>query len=248
MGVSDSLVWLEGVTRGSPSYSTYLNVSNSGCSLWPHVSVGAVGASLTLENYLYSPEAYRVTLLDGEGLGQVLYADTAGITVRVSGLTMQRGSSNSLYFRNARLLLEDSTVISTTAHYAVYLYDSDGGLNVRELIPVSPQGVPLMDARAVRSELLRAADLLARGDSWGHNTHTVHNTVGQRSRVVFEALRDRLVEAGMLYPPRQGASLEWTEAGLRTIKAAQNDELCLSLFSGPLEQSQRQGRSGGGEQ
>ncbi len=66
LGVSDSLVWLEGVTRGSPNYSTFLTISNSGCSLWPHVSTGAVGTTLTLENYLYSPEAYRVTLLDGE--------------------------------------------------------------------------------------------------------------------------------------------------------------------------------------
>lgn len=66
MGLGDSVVWLEGVSSGSPNYTTFLTISNSGCSLWPHVTVAGTGTTLTLENYLYGPEAYRVTRLDGE--------------------------------------------------------------------------------------------------------------------------------------------------------------------------------------
>jgi len=67
MGLADAAVWIEGVDKGSSNYVTFLSVSNSGCSLWPHVSVAGVGTTMTVENYLYSPEALRVTLLDGEG-------------------------------------------------------------------------------------------------------------------------------------------------------------------------------------
>ncbi len=63
-GVPDALVWLEGVSSGMSTYATSVSLSNGGCSLWPHVSVAGVGSTLTVENYLYSPEVLRITLLD----------------------------------------------------------------------------------------------------------------------------------------------------------------------------------------
>ncbi|MCP4309155.1 MAG: hypothetical protein GY788_30635, partial [bacterium] len=81
----------------------------------------------SMSNWNTQDPQVNPTILDAEGLGQVLYADTAGITVTVSGLTMQRGSGNSVEIHNARLLLSHSEVISATNwNYAVYLYDSDG--------------------------------------------------------------------------------------------------------------------------
>jgi hypothetical protein len=123
---------------------------------------------------------------------------------------------------------------------------TDDGLSVRDLTPVDPQGLPLLDANAVRAELARAGQLMERGDSWGHNSHRVHNAQGQRSRVTFEALRDRWVAAGLLHPPRQGAPLEFTPAGMATINQAMEDELCLALFDGGQTQSGSKAPRGAG--
>lgn len=63
-GLPDTLVWLEGVSAGMAAYPTAVSLSNGGCSLWPHVSIAGIGTTLTIENYLYTPEVLRVTLLD----------------------------------------------------------------------------------------------------------------------------------------------------------------------------------------
>jgi hypothetical protein len=113
----------------------------------------------------------------------------------------------------------------------VWLHTPDG-LSVRDLTPTDINGLPLMGAEAVRAELVRAGQLLMRGDTWGYNTHTVTNEHSQRSRVTFEALRDRWVEAKLLHPPRQGAALEFTHLGLKTIEQASSESLCFTLFAG----------------
>jgi hypothetical protein len=101
----------------------------------------------------------------------------------------------------------------------VYLY-TDDGLSVRDITPVDARGVPLLDADDVRAELVRVGELMARGEAWGYNTHRVRNQLGQRSRVTFEALRDRMVAAGLVSEPRQGVALEFTEMGWAVVEQA----------------------------
>ncbi len=76
-GLADSLVWLEGPSTGARSYETMTVISNSGCSLWPRVVAVGVGTELTLENYMDSPEVYRLSKLDG---GQSTSFDQIGLS------------------------------------------------------------------------------------------------------------------------------------------------------------------------
>ena len=64
-GMAESLVWLEGVTSGPRTYAMDVALSNGGCSLYPHQSVTGVGSKLVMDNYLYTTEILRATLLDG---------------------------------------------------------------------------------------------------------------------------------------------------------------------------------------
>ncbi len=64
-GLSEAIVWIEGITRGAEGYPTTVVMSNSGCAMWPHVATAPVGSSLTLQSYAYGAEVFRVTVLDG---------------------------------------------------------------------------------------------------------------------------------------------------------------------------------------
>jgi len=63
-GMVDGLVWLEGVTSGSPFYPVDVSISNGGCYLYPQMSVTGIGATLTVDNYLYTTEVLRASLMD----------------------------------------------------------------------------------------------------------------------------------------------------------------------------------------
>ena len=83
-GLSDSLVWLEGPTTGARSYETVTVLSNSGCSLWPRVVAVGIGTELTLQNYIASPEVFRISRMDG------------GTSISVDQIAMS-GMSTSTY-------------------------------------------------------------------------------------------------------------------------------------------------------
>ncbi len=63
-GLGDALVWLEGITSGSVQYPMDQSISNGGCYLYPNTLLTGVGSTLVLENYLYTQEVFRASLLD----------------------------------------------------------------------------------------------------------------------------------------------------------------------------------------
>ena len=78
---------------------------------------------------LSDPEA-NPTVLNGEWLGPVLYAQTPGITLTVDGLIIKYGRNQGIYVNRTVLILTNGQVVSTIASpdlpTGVYLNDSDG--------------------------------------------------------------------------------------------------------------------------
>ena len=66
-GMADGLVWLEGVTSGTAFYPMDVSISNGGCYLYPQMSVTGIGANLVVDNYLYTTEVLRASVMDGGG-------------------------------------------------------------------------------------------------------------------------------------------------------------------------------------
>ena len=82
-GLGEALVWLEGVSQGVPHYPMDVSLSNGGCALYPKISVTGVGSKLAMDNYLYSSEVMRATLLD-DGAQTTLDQWVMGDTVSYS--------------------------------------------------------------------------------------------------------------------------------------------------------------------
>ena len=83
------------------------------------------------------------TIIDGENLGQLLYSNTSGITITMTGLTLQRGTGYSLQFENARLLMSDCQLINNTVSGidVLRLYNSDNSQVVRSTISNNYRGL-----------------------------------------------------------------------------------------------------------
>ncbi|HSG17274.1 MAG TPA: right-handed parallel beta-helix repeat-containing protein, partial [Anaerolineae bacterium] len=108
--------------------------------VYTNPDISAEGRILTIDKELTLSGGYTTTnwttpdpdanptILDAQDLGQVIYADTAFTTLTLQGLTMQRGTSPAVEVSNARLVLENSQVISGTGSYVLHLTDSDNAL------------------------------------------------------------------------------------------------------------------------
>jgi uncharacterized repeat protein (TIGR01451 family) len=123
---------------------------------------GAEGRFLTIDKEISLLGGYSIldwenpdpivnpTIFDGEYSVPILYADTPGITVTLRGIIFKHGLGNSLEFKNIRLLLINSQVISNTlSDYngtALSLSDSIGSQILDSTIKDNTAGILLINA------------------------------------------------------------------------------------------------------
>jgi hypothetical protein len=107
------------------------------------------------------------------------------------------------YERQVAKLRREFEEAQSLMRLEVHLRRPNYSAQVRYLVPTTQDGAPLMNGADVTRELARAAALLTQGRNWSYRET-------QLTETLYTALRDRLVDAGFLYPVEARQPVRWT--------------------------------------